>query len=98
MFYAEVKNGYGNWTPIKLASEPTVSKGRIVRAETVGQIIRKMDNGYTKPIPQHYSQLTLAQLYNVLSPDGKFRSVHRQQPEPDIEDDGFVTVSTGAMV
>ncbi|MEM1363595.1 MAG: hypothetical protein AAGF94_18115 [Pseudomonadota bacterium] len=71
MFYAETRNTFGQWVPCRLRKPPEVNKGRIVRANSVGPLVRPMGDGYCKEIPSGYAHLNLDQLHQVLSPDGR---------------------------
>lgn len=73
-FYYETKNSRGEWSPVKVADKPevTTKNGReyIKRVEGVGPEIRAV-----REIPHYHEHLTLGQLYETLSPDGRFRNV-----------------------
>lgn len=79
-FYAETRNTYGQWCPCWFAEPPEVKNGRVYRKDGVGPMIRPMGVGpdgkptYCKPVPAYLAALTLDQLFQVLSPDGRLQA------------------------
>lgn len=66
-WFAEQKNIFGKWTPIKTAEKPDQKKPGARQSEVKNVV----------EIPKVYDHLTLAQLFHVLSPDGRFYGVRK---------------------
>lgn len=100
MFYAELKTHTGRWTPTKFYEVPNVKDGRLNRISGHPPAIRPMGtdaNGkpvFHKVIHRDHGHLTLDQLREVYSPDGKFQAT--QRPVASVDVDGSCTVKLGA--
>lgn len=68
MFYYEQASVGGQWEPVKSPTEPEVRNGRQVRNDSTGPKIRAVQR-----INQGHERMTLNQLRDCYSPDGKFR-------------------------
>ena len=66
-WFAEQRNIFGKWVPIKTAERPDLKKAGARQPEVKN----------VTEIPADYEHLTLAQLFNVLSPDGRFYGVRK---------------------
>lgn len=75
-YYYEHATFDGRWTPVWAAEAPKIKKGRLVRVDTTGPLVRGL-----KPVPEGLENLTLFQLQAVLSPDGAFRATVPKAPE-----------------
>ena len=73
MFYAEEK-GLRGWSPVTFASRPeTITKGGVTRLKSLTGHQPRL-RGEPVEIGRGHENLTLAQLREVYSPDGKFRA------------------------
>lgn len=72
-YYLEVRTPTGHWSPQKHPTRPdTIVVGGVERLRLTGgqgQRVRAVQE-----IPGYFEQLTLSQLREVMSPDGKFRA------------------------
>ena len=74
-YYYEQATFDGRWIPVWAAEAPNIKKGRLVRADATGPLVRGL-----KPVPEGLENLTLFQLQAVLSPDGGLRATGPKTP------------------
>lgn len=65
LYYFEVANFFGKWTPRVSITKPKVKRGRLLHSETTGPRVREI----TK-VPAHLEGTSLDELFDALSPDG----------------------------
>ena len=74
-FFYEEKS-MGEWRPVLSAEKPTVKKGRILHATGVGPEIRALSQ-----IEPWMKKLTLDEIRELLSPDGRFCAAQRRSQQ-----------------
>lgn len=91
MYYAETRNAFGSWCPIRLAKVPNVDKrGRMIRRDSVGPKIRPMgadDDGkpsYVRKINRGHVGLSLESLHARYSPDGRLQATGKGRHDVEI--------------
>lgn len=71
VWFVEERNPFGQWSPARYEGEKPTQKRvggrhRVFRADP-------------RPVLQCLSHLTISQLRECFSPDGKFQAMHREQ-------------------
>ncbi len=78
MWYFEQAGMDGTWQPVTAAAKPITKHGRMVKSVGVGSRIRAI-----REVPEHLHHLTLDQLRELFSPDGKFAAENGVKREAD---------------